>query len=460
LVFLRTEYRKPNVFALRLKHQIKYKNREEDGDVIVCISSNAFRRFLIALALALTSGIAYAAFRSALAEHYAALGTRQALERATQLEPSNAYYWYLLGRYWQYSVDDADQKRAVRAYRKALAINPGSADTWLDLGFAYEFQGDQAAAEDAFLEAKKAYPISPAVSWRYGNFLIRQGNVEAAFAEIHRALEADPKLAIEATSIYWRIHPDINTLLNRVLPVNRDVYLDVIRYFAARRETGPALAVWARLVSVRPHLSLPDTYPLVDELISQGRVADAQQVWNEGLRMSDIELSRTPSDSVLWDGGFEYAFKGSGFGWRFPGVSEGMQSAFDSHEKHSGKYSIRLVFTGTDNVDSQEACAFAPVQPSTVYRFSAWVKTESLSLNQGVRFRLETPEIPHSPAAVTTGVDGTQPWEQIEMPWKSDKGVHIIFICVCRYKSWGKAGGFAWVDDVALSPVAAETWMP
>jgi hypothetical protein len=252
-------------------------------------------------------------------------------------------------------------------------------------------------------------------------------------------------------------------LLNKVLPANRDVYLDVIQDFVARRETKPALAVWARFVSVRAHLSLPDTYPLVDELISQGLVVEAQRVWDEGLRISEIELLRTPSDSVLWDGGFEYAFKGSGFAWRFPGVFEGMQSSFDSHEKHSGKYSVRLVFNGTRNVDSQEPCAFAPVQPSTLYRFSAWVKTESLTSNQGLRFRLETPEIPHAPAAVTPDVQGTQPWQQTEMPWKSEKGVHLVVICVCRYKSWDfdrKVSGIAWVDDVALSPLAAESRKP
>jgi tetratricopeptide (TPR) repeat protein len=431
--------------------------------VIFRISSSVQRGFLVSIAFVLAGGLAYSSLRRAVAEHYAAMGTRQGLERATELEPNNAYFWYLLGRNWQYSFKDTDEQRAVQDYRKALSLGLRSADTWLDLAFAYEFQGDQAAAKDAYLEAKKAYPASPEVSWRYGNFLLRQGDVKGAFGEMHHALEADPARAREASLLCWRILPDINTLLNSVFPANRDVYLNVIRDFVSRRETVPALSVWTRLVSLRPQLSLPDTYPLVDELLAQGHVIDAQQVWNEGLQMSATRLLRNPSDSVLWDGGFEYGVKGSGFAWRYPGGFQGMQSSFDSHEKHSGKYSVRLQFNGTQNVDSQEPCAFAAVQPSTLYRFSAWVKTDSLTSNQGLRFRLETPEIPHAPAAVTPDVQGTQPWQETKMAWKSEKGVHLVVICVCRYKSWDfdkKVSGIAWVDDVALSPVAAELGKP
>src|SRR5256885_6575382 len=49
---------------------------------------------------------------------------------------------YLLGRYWQYTMDEADAQRAICSYRAALSLDPRDADTWTDLATAYESQGD------------------------------------------------------------------------------------------------------------------------------------------------------------------------------------------------------------------------------------------------------------------------------------------------------------------------------
>jgi hypothetical protein len=86
------------------------------------------------------------------------------------------------------------------------------------------------------------------------------------------------------------------------------------------------------------------------------------------------------------------------------------------------------------------------LEPSNAYIGICLALTEALTSRQRLRLRLETPEIPHAPAAVTQDVGGTQPWEQIKMPRKSEKGVYLVFIFVCRYKSWDfdkKVGGFA-----------------
>jgi len=68
--------------------------------------------------------------------------------------------WYLLGRYWQYNLEDPDAQRAIRFYLSALSLNPLSPETWLDLATAYESESNLVAARDAFLHAKKVYPLS------------------------------------------------------------------------------------------------------------------------------------------------------------------------------------------------------------------------------------------------------------------------------------------------------------
>src|SRR5271169_7229438 len=123
--------------------------------MILRLSSNAQRGVLVAASLAVALFLSYFSIRNALAAHYAGMQTLEGYERATRLEPANAQNWHLLGRYWQYNLEDPDSVRAIRSYLSALSFNPASSETWLDLATAYESEGNLVAARDAFLHAKK-----------------------------------------------------------------------------------------------------------------------------------------------------------------------------------------------------------------------------------------------------------------------------------------------------------------
>src|SRR5947209_18356462 len=135
--------------------------------MILSLYSNTQRGLLVVASFAIALILSYFSIRNAFAVHYAGLQNAESLERATRLEPADPRNWYLLGRYWQYNLEDPDAARAMRSYLSALSLNPGSSDTWLDLATAYESDAKLVAARDAFLPARQAYPLSCAVSWRY-----------------------------------------------------------------------------------------------------------------------------------------------------------------------------------------------------------------------------------------------------------------------------------------------------
>ncbi len=193
--------------------------------MILRLSSSAQRRALVLVAFLVAVFLSYFSIRNARADHFAGLQTLPALERATQLEPGDARNWYLLGRYWQFNLEDSDAQKALRAYKIAVSVDPRSAVSWLGLGLAYESAGDLVHARDAFLQAKKAYPLSAEVAWQFGNFLLRQGELESAFAEMRRAVESDPRRGAEAFSRAFHVEPDVERILNRALPPIRDVTL-------------------------------------------------------------------------------------------------------------------------------------------------------------------------------------------------------------------------------------------
>src|ERR1700719_2631259 len=256
--------------------------------MILRLSSIAQRGLLVVASFAVALILSYFGIRNALAAHYAGLETPEAFERATRLEPANPRNWYLLGRYWQYNLEDPDAARAIRSYLSALSLNPGSSDTWLDLATTYESEGNLTAARDAFLHAKKVYPLSPEVSWRYGNFLLRQRELEPAFAEMRHAVKADPTRGAEAFSRSLRVEPNIEKILDRILPPIDSVYVDVIWDQTTNGQTDIALQVWDHLVAIHPRVPLRDVFPLIGALRNNKRIAEARRVWDQAVVVAGL----------------------------------------------------------------------------------------------------------------------------------------------------------------------------
>ncbi|HEV1995952.1 MAG TPA: hypothetical protein VGR03_16585 [Candidatus Acidoferrum sp.] len=427
--------------------------------MILRLYSNAQRAVLVSASFVVALLLSYFSIRNALATHYAGLQTAEAYERAALLEPANPFNWYLLGRYWQYNLEDPNAARAIRSYLSALSLNPASSETWLDLATAYESEANPVAARDAFLHAKKVYPLSADVSWRYGNFLLRQGEREPAFTEMRLAVVADPKRAAEAFSRSLRAGSSIETTLDRVLPPISEAYLDVIWDQTTDGHTGNALKVWDRLASLHPRFSLYDSFSLVGALMTEKRIAEASRVWDQAVLFAGLSDLQGPPGSVLWDGGFESNVTAGGFSWLHSEGFRGVQIGMDTQEKHSGNRSLRLIFDGKSNINFTGVCHYVPARPSTAYRFSAWVRTRALTSDQGIRFQLHSLGTQDTSTAVTSEVHGTAPWTRIELPWSSGKDVQELQVCLVRFPSQeaeNKIQGTAWVDDVALVPEPAE----
>jgi hypothetical protein len=431
--------------------------------MILRLSNTAQRGTLVFVALLFALFLSYFGIRNARADHFAGSQSRQGFERATQLEPGNARNWYLLARYRQFDLEDSDPQQAIRSYRVAVSIDPHSPENWLGLASAYESVGDISPARDAYLQARKAYPLSAEVSWQYGNFLLRQGELKAAFAEMRRAVEADPKRGAEAFSRSIRAEPEVDLVLDRVLPPIRDVYVDVIWDQVNDGHTENALKAWDHLAVIHPSLPLQDVLTLMGSLLAKKQFTEAQRVWNQAVVFAGMADLQGPPGSVLWDGGFESGVSDVGFSWIISQHSGSVQVGFDAAEKHSGKHSLRLTFDGKSNVNFNGVCHYVPVRPSTPYRFSAWLHTRQLTTDQGIRFQLHSLGVRDTTLLVTPDVHGSQPWTQIDVPWTSGIDVQELQVCVVRFPSDQTANriqGAAWVDDVALVPVSAEHLKP
>src|SRR5215471_12611201 len=108
--------------------------------MIFTLSSRANRLLLVA-AIGASCFLFYFSIRVARAAHATGLNTREGYERAVRLEPSNARNWYLLGRFYQYDLEQSNPDAALHALLVARSLDPVSADTLLDLATNYDEAG-------------------------------------------------------------------------------------------------------------------------------------------------------------------------------------------------------------------------------------------------------------------------------------------------------------------------------
>ncbi len=431
-------------------------------EMILRLSDSFSRGLIVAAALFIAATLSYYSVRMARAAYGADGASPRELVQATRLEPQNPEYWYRLGHFEQFNMEFPDSGLAVQYLKTALALDPHYADAWLDLGTAYELDGKNVEARDAYLQAKKSYPASGEVSWRYANFLLRQGDVQAAYPEFRRSLEVDPRKAATAFSRCFRANPNIDEILNQVFPPIPSTYVDVIKETSDAKQLSLAQLVWRRLLSLHPRLNVRDFEPLVAGLLASGEAAEARRVWDEGTATMHLPERLPLSGSMVWDPSFESGVNSNFFAWGFQSLTQGVTSAYDLTEKHSGNQSLRLTFDGKHNPHIEVACTLVNVSPNTSYHFSAWVKTRNLTSDRGISFHIRpfTRANTGAPSVTSSEIHGTNPWTLIDLTYTAGPDVNHASVCVSRERdleSEVKISGTAWVDDVNLVPQAEES---
>jgi tetratricopeptide (TPR) repeat protein len=414
-------------------------------------------RVVAALTVAIVIWLCYAGVKHALASHYGASSNPDDWPRAARIEPANAENWYRLGRYRQLDFEHSDLPQAISDYRRAVQLDPHSPFYKLDLAGALEIAGNDAEAEKYFRAAQANYPISAEVSWRYGNYLLRQQRLPEAYAEIHRAVAVDPKLLPLAVSRAWHSDPDVRVLLDQVLPKTAAGDWEALSFLVQAQEGAAALAVWNHLIGLHPSIDRRTVFAFIDMLVNQGRFDEAGSVWHQATAAEGTFPLPSPAGSLVFDGGFEREPSNGGFGWRQQDVP-GADFDFDTEEKHSSSRSARVIFDRTQNLSYECLFQWVLVVPATRYRFRGFLRTDQISTDSGMRFEITDPRRTKDLDVLTPNETGTQPWTMEEIEFTTGPQTHLIRIALRRLPSArldNKISGTVWVDDIAVLPAGA-----
>lgn len=399
----------------------------------------------------------YFSIREALASHYARLGTREGFKTAVRLEPDNAENWHRLGRSCLYDAHAVDVACGVRALETAVKLDPNSADAWLDLAAAYGLEDKPAAQREALLSARRAYPSSAEVAWKYGDFLLAQGQLADGVREIRSAVEGDPKRGLEAFSLLRRYEPDVETILDHDLPPEPGVFRDVAWELTNEKKPDDFLKAWAKLASLRPQISDIDARYFVGGLLQQQRIAEAETVWDQATGLMALPKLDDPPGSLLWDGGFETNVTDGGFAWRIE-KSPHVFVTRDSKSAHSGARSLRVDFDDPAASQAAGVCHFAAVEPGASYEFSAWLSTADFAQSEGVFFRLRAVGSQETPSLTKPVLGNSSGWTRRSDIWTAPAGSHLLDVCLLHDPSSEPMHDHStvWVDGVSLIKVSRD----
>ena len=347
-------------------------------------------------------------------------------------------------------VGEEDTHEAIALFREVLQRDPQNPYRWADLGEAFLDAGQKEEARGCYGQVMALAPQSPPLLLRAANFYFQIGESNQALPLTARILTLIPDYDSIIFSEYTRLVDHPENVLRHGLPEDRRAVKSWLQYLMQAGRLGDAQRTWD-WVARRGYDDDITAGEYASFLVHQGHPDWAVSAWTQhlGARAGDY---RKPN--YLFNGNLEFESTPSPFDWnleRAPGV----QVTRDCTTAWSGKCSLRISFAGTQNLDFAAASQLAFVK-SGPYRFHASIRTEGLTTDQGIRFRICDAELPTRLDVIFGQFTGTMPWSPVEQDLAIPPQTKLVRVQVIRQPSMkfdNKVGGTAWIDELRLEPI-------
>lgn len=378
------------------------------------------------------------------ASDYANLNAQlSAADRAVQLSSSDAETHFARGIVLQ-RTDDYDQAKVE--FERAVQLRPRDYYLWLMLGVTRDFSQDRAGALRALRQSVALAPNYAQPRWQLGNVLLRDGNLEQAFAELRKAAYSEPTILPIVIDLAWGVYQHNPQQVAAVLQPETDSSRMTLALFFAKHDQAAAAAEQFLLTRTT---SDEKAEALLSELLKAKAFSEAYQVW---ARMRGV--ATTNPIGVLTDGGFEgwLAAGQKGFGWQIAPNLTNVEMSVDTSEQQSGARSLRSGFRGNSNPGSPLLTQLVLVKPLTPYRVSFAAMSRNfvsaaapiLSIND-----VSDPKntlLAQSPALLTAKGD----WQQFSLDITTGAATHAISVSLARQPCANDpcpAFGALWLDS-------------
>lgn len=262
---------------------------------------------------------------------------------------------------------------AVISLEHALALRPIDYAVWIALGQARDRLGDNQGALAAFNEGVRRAPFYSQAKWQRGNFLLRNGQNEMAFADLNAAAQSNPELLPNIIDLAWNLSRGDAKLTQDVAQITTPKgHLAFAKLLVARGKTTEATEQFKAAGSAA------ESYrrEMVIQLLAKFAFKEAYDVWAGA---GESKLGKV-APGAFYDGGFEAPLTTdeSGFAWKVAVGSKVVTFSLDPNSPHDGSRSLRLDFAGESNPSSELVSQLLLVEPSKRYQVSFAMRPQNI----------------------------------------------------------------------------------
>ena len=396
------------------------------------------------------------------------------LRAAAWLDPGNAAFHNHVGRY--YDLQAHDPIAAISQYERAVQLNPYSAEYWFDLASAYQVLADSARQAAALDSAIRAEPTKPDVAWTAANFFLVRGDNQKALREFRVVMANDPSLAASAIAFCWRLNPDVDLLLRDAVPPTADAEIaflnllqkDVSLLLAKvlkpdegtdvasltqqiKTETASSFKVWNALIETHQPFEERYAYDYMRFLLQYKEIDQAVLVWRQTADRFQRSSYLASDSNLVVNNTFGLAVLNNGFDWQYD-KQPGVELKFDDTTAHGGSRSFRIIFDGP-GINEAGIHQFIPVQPSTTYDFSAYYKNEQNAELEGAGGPHFTIQDMFTSAVLyeSDELRGAESWTRSEGVFSTGPDCRLVKLLVRRLPEGYPIRGKLWIDDFHLA---------
>ena len=370
--------------------------------------------------------------------------TVEGLQEAIRWDPSGPDYYYQLGLI--YRDDPYQQHLQLARYHleKATELNPYNWWYWLELARSYETSDMTVQAERAYLRAVEMNPREAVYRWRFANFYLREGELAKALAQFKSAIALEPGQYLQSTlTLLWKAGTTSEDILS-IWPENKRAQLVLFRFLVQQNGVEQHLLdqQWEKLLGSSDIPTVGEGEFYIRSLLDGKRFDKAREEWIRLLSGNGLEDGEYfEKENLLWNGQFHLPITRQVLDW-IPRINA------DTTQISADK-GLRIEFKGTENINFNGLQQLVIVDPGEEYEFSFKAGSEQISTEQGLYFQV----VAGSVLFETEQILGTVPLTEYSGRFRVPRDKNLVTVRLRRRPSKridNKLRGTLWVDWVKL----------
>lgn len=339
---------------------------------------------------------------------------------------------------------------AIAGFEETVRLSPNDYRWWIELGRAYEQADQSAKAEAAYDRAIDLAPEYTYPHWQLGNFYLRQGRTDEAFAQLKRSTERNQTYRQQVFSLAWDYFDKDTAKLEQVVADQPDVHASLALFYGARGRAADSLRMWNMLTE-----DAKAAHPQFLQVIAQG--VYEQRYFPQALEFAkQLGMDMDAQPDAVTNPSFEKAVGDAAetrFGWRVLHTDPRLDISSDSSVKHDGARSLKVTFRNYAKADLYNILQTIVVEPKRNYRLRFWVRTENLKSAGGPMLEVVNGNDDKLIATSKSFPLGTSDWQEFVLDFSTPENCTGITLRTSRSFCGDTCpiAGLFWYDQFDLS---------